>query len=142
MVYHHGKIATSGHYTTTIKSNDQWFLVNDRHVYKNPRFTTAPVYLFCPYLIVYEKACNAVLSSDGSVLEPLTSMPISKNQTDISENDCNMREAKNPISRMSFNLTLCLNYILITFFFLPRPGIINIFFQYFLLNYTIVCNFC
>ncbi|XP_066930953.1 uncharacterized protein [Clytia hemisphaerica] len=64
IVYHHGNTPDSGHYTSVVKYNEQWYSVNDDHVtvIKGDEFNCKISDKIVPYVLIYKK-CNREIDS-------------------------------------------------------------------------------
>ena len=78
IIYHHGESATSGHYTTAIKSNSTWYSVDDHRVSIcdiKLSFSSWDRNASSPYLVVYKRKVTPQISSGETSIRPPPEKP-------------------------------------------------------------------
>ena len=68
IVYHHGNTPRSGHYTSAVKYNNTWFLVDDQRISNVVRFTCTMDDYMVPYLLIYKKKTGAVVIPNDNIV--------------------------------------------------------------------------
>ena len=72
VISHEGKSMNSGHYTSTIKLNNTWFICNDTAIHGDGRFVCSNNDYITPYILVYKKVNDFIV--------PTLSLPVDSNQ--------------------------------------------------------------
>ena len=76
IIYHVGQQANSGHYTSSVRVNDTWFLISDSRVLlEQPKLSFTHRDSSVPYILIYKKRTGVIIRT-----------PISTNTT--SDNNC------------------------------------------------------
>ena len=61
IICHEGELANSGHYTSNVKVNDQWYLISDSFVtQQQPQLTYTKRDASVPYILIYKKKINVI----------------------------------------------------------------------------------
>ena len=72
VIWHEGNSMNSGHYTSTVKLNNTWFICNDTAIHGGGRFVCSNNDYITPYILVYKKVNDFIV--------PTLSLPVDSNQ--------------------------------------------------------------
>ena len=96
IIYHHGKDGTStssGHYTVSIKYDEEWFVFNDDKVFsESVKLTFSKEDFVVPYLILYEKKHSHSIKDN---LERKVHNTIKINESKVNQETSNLEENEN-----------------------------------------------
>ena len=70
IIWHEGNSMNSGHYTSTIKVNNTWFIANDTAIREGRRFVCSNNDYITPYVLVYKTVTDFIV--------PSLSLPVDK----------------------------------------------------------------
>ena len=63
VIWHEGNSMNSGHYTSTIKLNNTWFICNDTAIRGGGRFVCSNHDYITPYILLYKKVNDLIVPS-------------------------------------------------------------------------------
>ena len=75
IIYNHSNNTCSGHYTSAVKCNEEWFSVDDEHI-SDVRFTCKVKDFIEPYLLIYKKKSNAMVIQNEDMHLPIAELII------------------------------------------------------------------